>query len=270
MDPLRTKIIGVLNVTPDSFSDGGKFFNSESAVGHAARLIADGAAVIDVGGESSAPGATAISQEEEWNRLSGVLPQVVNMAHSSGVEVSVDTRNARTAAGALALGVDYVNDVGGLMDPEMLSTVAHSSAKIIIMHNFGIPVSIARPKLDMPEQLVEEIVEWFHAKVSALVSAGVDKQRIILDPGIGIGFGKSHKCSWHIIKNVSRFKVLGFPICIGHSRKSMFSAISAEPESRDFPTAVVSAFLLNQGVEFIRVHNVSLCKTALTVAGMLM
>ena len=260
--------MGVLNITPDSFSDGGKFFNSENAVSHAARLIADGAAVIDVGGESSAPGATSISQEEEWERLREALPKIVDIAHSSGAEVSVDTRNARTAAEALTFGVDYVNDVGGLMDPEMLPVVARSKAKIIIMHNFGIPVSVVKPKLGAPEQLMEEIIEWFHAKVDALVSAGVDKQRIILDPGIG--FGKSQEYSWHIIKNVSQFKVLGLPICIGHSRKSMFSAISTEPESRDFPTAVVSAFLLSQGVEFIRVHNVSLSMVALKVASTLL
>ena len=268
MGSLCTKVVGVLNITPNSFSDGGKFFNSESAVSHAARLIADGAAVIDVGGESSAPGATSISQEEEWERIRDALPKIVDMAHSSGVEVSVDTRNARTAARALTFGVDYINDVGGLMDAEMLPVVARSRAKVVIMHNFGIPVSVVRPKLGTPEQLMEEIIEWFHAKVDALVSAGVDRQRIVLDPGVG--FGKSREHSWHIVRNVSQFKVFGLPICIGHSRKSMFSAISAEPESRDFPTAVVSAFLLSQEVEFIRVHNVSLSMVALKVASMLL
>ncbi|MCU7611908.1 dihydropteroate synthase [Anaplasma capra] len=264
----RTKIIGILNVTPDSFSDGGRFFSKDTAIEHVAKLIADGAAIIDVGGESSAPGAAPVPQEEEWRRLQEVLPKVVEMAHSSDVKVSIDTRNAQTSARALDLGVDYINDVGGLMDPEMLSVAARSNAGIIIMHNFGIPVSSVKQKLGTPEQLVEEVIEWLRVRADALVSAGVDKQRIIIDPGIG--FGKSYEYSWHIIKNISQFRKLGLPICVGHSRKSMFSVISVEPESRDFPTAVVSAFLLGQEVDFIRVHDVFLSRIALEVASMLL
>ncbi|MGN7661535.1 MAG: dihydropteroate synthase [Anaplasma sp.] len=266
----RTKIMGVLNVTPDSFSDGGKFFRVDDALRHAEELVTEGADVIDVGAESSAPGAAAISQKEELDRLRGILPEVIDIAHSSDVEVSLDTRNARTAAWAIGLGVDYINDVGGLMDSDMAPTLAKSDeAKIIVMHNFGIPVSHVRQEPDTPEQLMGEMIEWLGVRIDTLVSSGVDRQRIIIDPGLG--FGKAPKYSWHITRNISQFRVLGLPICIGHSRKSMLTAVmQAESQSRDLPTAIVSTFLLQQEIELIRVHNVPLNKLALDIAQMLL
>ncbi|MGN7678806.1 MAG: dihydropteroate synthase [Anaplasma sp.] len=270
MSYAHTRIMGILNFTPDSFSDGGQFFRVDDALRHTEELVANGADVIDVGAESSAPGASAISQEEELDRLKKVLPQVIDIAHSSKVEISVDTRNAQTAAWAIDLGVDYINDVGGLMDSDMAPTLAKSDeTKIIIMHNFGIPVSGIRQEPDAPEQLMEEMIRWLGVRIDTLVSSGVDRQRIIIDPGLG--FGKAPKYSWHITRNLSQLRVLGLPICVGHSRKSMLTTVAqAEPQSRDLPTAILSTFLLQQKIELIRVHNVPLNKLALDVAQMLL
>ncbi|MFV9838830.1 MAG: dihydropteroate synthase [Aaplasma endosymbiont of Hyalomma asiaticum] len=258
-----TKIVGVLNVTPDSFSDGGKFFNVDDALQHAKRLIADGADVVDVGGESTAPGSTGITQDEEWRRLEHVLPEIIYMSHGAGVKVSVNTRNAETAELAVRLGADYINDQGGLSDPNMPEVMAGSSAKIIVMHNLGIPASRDKTMSCSTEHVVDEIIEWLRNRVDTLVAKQMKRERIIVDPGIG--FGKKPEHSWHIIKNIVKFRELGLPVYVGHSRKSVFSSISADVSGRDIPTALVSAFLMLKNVDYLRIHDVALAKTAAEV-----
>ncbi|MEH0831642.1 dihydropteroate synthase [Anaplasma bovis] len=261
-DPLdhKTKIVGILNVTPNSFSDGGQFLEPEKALAHAYKLIEDGADVIDVGAESTAPDAVAISVEEEQRRLEEVLPQVIEAAHSAKVEVSIDTRNASTASIALRAGVDYVNDQGGLSDPNMVPVIRESHTKVVVMHSLGLPVSRSRYSACSPEDLMREIIEWLRARVDTLVSNGVHREDIIVDPGIG--FGKLPEHSWYIMRNIRMLSELGVKTYVGHSRKSPFSSLSIPLTDRDVPTAIVSAFLMQQGVDFIRVHNVEMTKLA--------
>ena len=262
---VSTKIMGIVNVTPDSFSDGGKCVNTDETLLHVKKLIEDGANIIDVGGESTAPGTTGITQDEEWNRLECILPQVISMSHSAGVEVSIDTRNAKTAALAARLGVDYINDQSGLLDPNMTEVVANSTVGIIIMHNLGIPASHSKTMACSKEEIMDEIVEWLAYRVKILVATKVARERVIVDPGIG--FGKRLEESWHIVRNIQELKRLGQPVCVGHSRKSMLSVVSKDVSERDFPTAIVSTFLMQQGVDIIRVHNVALTRTATEVMG---
>ena len=262
-----TRILGILNVTPDSFSDGGKFLHVKGALSHAKKLIAEGAHIVDVGAESTALGVSPVTHEEEWQRLENVLPEVIALAHGEGVEVSIDTRHAKTAEKALKHGVDIINDQGGLLDPEMVSVAVNCSAKIIIMHHFGIPVSKNAFPVCNSDKLVREIIDWLLARAKTLCENCVDERRIILDPGIG--FGKTPEHSWHIIKNIGVFTKLGFGICIGHSRKSMFSAVDVVLEDRDPATAIVASYLAQQGVKYIRVHNVALTKTATKIASYL-
>ncbi|MDB1135196.1 dihydropteroate synthase [Candidatus Anaplasma sp. TIGMIC] len=264
---MSTKIAGILNVTPNSFSDGGKFLESAAAIQHAEKLIRDGADIIDVGAESTAPDATSVECDEEWKRLENVLPEVVRLAHDSGVEVSIDTRNAKTAARALECGVDYINDQGGLLDIDMSAVAAQSTVPIIIMHNLGIPTSRAHTAEGPPEKLVDEMLEWFMRRVDILLSKGVQRERIILDPGLG--FGKRPEYSWYIVRNIHKFMNMGFKTYVGHSRKSMFSAIPVALEDRDAPTAMLSMFLVQKGVDFLRVHDVALTKTAQKIASLL-
>lgn len=261
------RILGILNVTPNSFSDGGKFLAVDAAVKHAHKLIESGADIIDVGAESTAPGVSSVSHEEEWKRLENVLPEVVAAAHPSGVKVSIDTRHSRTAARALQCGVDIINDQGGLLDPEMASVAANSTANIIIMHHFGIPVSKSMFPVCPPDKLMSEVTDWLLARAKTLQSHGVDHKRIILDPGIG--FGKTPDNSWYIVRNIGTLTSVGFAVCVGHSRKSMFSAVDIALEDRDPATAIVSSYLALHGVEYIRVHDVTLAKTAIKIASYL-
>ena len=261
-DPLdhKTKIVGILNVTPNSFSDGGQFLELEDALAHTYKLIEDGADVIDVGAESTAPDAIAISETEEQRRLAGVLSKVVEAAHSAKVEVSIDTRNASTASIALSAGVDYINDQGGLSDPNMVPVIRENNAKVIVMHSLGVPVSRSIYSTCSPEDLMHEIIEWLRQRVDILVSNGVPRENIIVDPGIG--FGKLPEHSWYIMKNIRMLSELEVKTYVGHSRKSPFSSLSIPLKDRDIPTAIVSAFLMQQGVDFIRVHNVEMTKLA--------
>lgn len=254
------KIVGVINVTPDSFSDGGKFFSANNALSHARRLINDGADVIDVGGESTAPGSTSITQDEEWRRLEHVLPEIICMSHDAGVEVSIDTRNAKTAEAAVRLGVDYINDQGGLSDPDMHEVMAQSNAKVIVMHNLGIPASRDKTMSCPVESVIDEIIEWFRPRIDTLVAKQIKRERIVVDPGIG--FGKKPEHSWYIIKNIAKLKELGLPVYVGHSRKSMFGTMCPDVSERDVPTALVSVFLMLQNVDYIRIHDVAITKTA--------
>lgn len=263
-----TTILGVLNVTPNSFSDGGKFLETQNALAHAEKLIDEGADVIDVGAESTAPGVSPVTHEEEWQRLKHILPEVVAMAHRAEIKVSIDTRHAKTAELAVANGVDIINDQGGLLDPIMVSVAAKNQhVKIIIMHHFGIPVSKNTFPVCTPDELMGQIVDGLLTRATTLRENGVDGNRIVLDPGIG--FGKTPEHSWHIIKNVGIFTNLGFDVCIGHSRKSMFSAVDVALADRDPATAIVASYLAQQGVEYIRVHNVPLTKTAIKISAYL-
>ena len=256
------KLMGILNVTPDSFSDGGDNNGDAGAAAMLARvqaLLNDGADIIDIGAESTRPGATVLSAEEEWQRLEGILPEAISRIHAAGKQVSVDTRHPETAARAIGLGVDTINDVSGCTNPQMLAVLADSSCDIIFMHSLTIP---ADKSITLPEDVdVIEALKAFAAERAAECEAlGIKKERLIFDPGIG--FGKTAKQSIDILKrapDLNRLGELGLKLLIGHSRKSFLAEFTDCPATeRDSLTLAVSQYLLQHSVDIIRVHNVAL------------
>lgn len=257
----RPLIFGVLNVTPDSFSDGGQFLEPEAAIAQAQRLIAEGADVIDVGGESTRPGAKRVSIEEEQRR---VLP-VIEALTGHGFTVSIDTVHAGTASKAVAAGATYINDVsGGTADPQMLSVAAQSGAGLVLMHWRGIP-DPGHSKSNYADVVIE-VRDELAALAEAAIAAGVARDRIILDPGLG--FDKTAEQGWELIANLDALAELGFPLLIGVSRKRMLAETlgkAASMADRDLATAVVSAEAARNGAWGVRVHNVAATANALAV-----
>ncbi|GAT76480.1 dihydropteroate synthase [Ehrlichia ruminantium] len=264
----KTQILGCFNFTPDSFSDGGQFFTVEKAIKQTEHLINSGADIIDVGAESGKPryiyqgDETLITQEEEWNRLKTILPQIVELAHSRNVKVSLDTRNAKTAEKGLALNVDFINDATGISDSNMIPVLLNSSAKIIISHNLGVPLILGQfiPKGVNP---ITEIKQWLKDKTTMLINAGINRDRLIVDPGIGCG--KNATQSLYIMKNIDKLKELKYPICLGHSRKSCLMQFDPEDKIRDNPTVIASSALFYKNIDFFRVHNAEIHSKAFKV-----
>jgi dihydropteroate synthase len=246
----RPGLVGILNVTPDSFSDGGAFLEPDRALAHARELLEAGADVIDVGAESTRPGATPIDPDEEWRRLERVLPELCRMRDQSGrFLISLDTRHASTLQRALPLGIDWINDVGGMRDAKMIELAAGSKARVVLMHSLTVPASpheILSPDCDPCAVLLE----WGERRASELQIAGIARDRIIFDPGVG--FGKSASQSRLILDDIERLHALGLPLLVGHSRKSFIGG-----DDRDATTLRFSAALAERGVQYLRVHDVS-------------
>lgn len=240
----KISLVGIINITPDSFSDGGINFDLKAALANIQRLIDDGADVIDIGAESTRPNATPISHEEEWTRLEPVLSQLTNIP----IPISIDTRHAQTAKKALALGINWINDVSGFSSPEMVSAVRDSDCKLVVMHSLTVPAdkNIILPLNSDP---VELIINWAKERFAELEKAGISHDRVIFDAGIG--FGKNPEQSMAIINGIARFKELSVPILIGHSRKSFLGN-----DASDEATIKLSQFLAENGVDYLRVHNV--------------
>lgn len=265
-----TLIMGVLNTTPDSFSDGGAFLAPEHAIRHAEELVAAGAQIIDVGGESTRPGAIPVLRAEE---LARVLPVIAAVA-DRGVAVSIDTIHAETASAAVAGGARYINDVsGGLNDPEMLAVAANASAehgaKFIIGHWRGIP-DPAHTRSDYAD-VVAEVRDALQQRAAAAQRAGVAREHIVLDPGLG--FDKTAAQCWEILRRLPELLALGFPVLIGASRKRMLADALAtvpgtgtDPLDRDLATSVVSALSAQAGVWGVRVHDVAGTAAALAIS----
>lgn len=251
------KLVGILNLTPDSFSDGGKFNDLENAVKQVEKLIKDGADIIDVGAESTRPDATPINAEEEWKRVEKILPEIIKISHENNIEVSFDSRNASNVEKALALGIDIINDVTGFEDEEMIKLAQKSAKKIILMHNLGVP---ARKDVIIDKNLdeINEIKNWAKSKIQTLQSAGIKKENIIFD--LGIGFGKDAQQSINILENINKFFDLNLKIYIGHSRKSFLDQINYDPtfgqDNKDNRTLFISKKLIDQKVDYLRVHDV--------------
>jgi len=251
-------LMGIVNVTPDSFSDGGKFFDPEVAVEQALQLVADGADLLDIGGESTRPYAEPLSADEELRR---VMPVIEALAAQVAVPLSIDTSKAAVARAALEAGAEIINDVTGLTaDPEMLALAAESGAGVCAMHMQGTPQTMQ----DDPRygNVVEEISEYLAARRNALVAAGIAPERICLDPGIG--FGKTHEHNLTLMANCWRFHELGCPLLVGHSRKGFLAKLIGDPE-RDRTSATVGSALslARQGVQVVRVHDVRPVREAL-------
>jgi dihydropteroate synthase len=247
----RTLVMGILNVTPDSFSDGGRFEDPIAAVEHGSRLIDDGADIVDVGGESTRPGSEPVSAEEELRRVRPVIQGLVERhpAHP----ISIDTRKAAVAASALEAGATIVNDVSGARDPAMFDTVREHDASMVLMHMQGDP----RTMQEAPSygDVVAEVKEYLRERVEAAEFAGVDPERIIVDPGIG--FGKDLEHNLELLRRIDALLDLGRPVMIGPSRKRFLGAILDLPEDeRVEGTAGAVAWAVARGVHAVRVHDV--------------
>lgn len=250
---------GVLNVTPDSFSDGGLWLSPDSAVAHAHSMIADGATVIDVGGESTRPGAARVDVAEELRRVVPVIRELAD----AGIVVSVDTMRAEVAAVAVRAGASYINDVsGGLADPRMAATAADSDATFVAMHWRGHSATMQdNPHYD---DVVADVCAEIAERLERLIEAGIPADRLWVDPGLG--FAKTADHNWALLRGIDQLIALGHPVLVGASRKRFLAEFSADPAGRDLPTAVISVLSVAAGARAVRVHNVADTVTALRVA----
>jgi len=257
----RTFVMGIVNVSPDSFYDGGRHFSTERAVEHGLLLAREGADLLDVGGESSRPGAEPVPREEEKAR---VLPVIEELAARCGVPVSVDTCKADVAEAALEAGAVMINDISGLrFDARMAGVAADAGAAVVVMHMQGEP----RTMQDSPEygNLMGEIVDEIGAMVEKAVEGGIERDRILVDPGIG--FGKKLGHNLHLLRHLSELRVLGRPIVVGPSRKAFIGAVSdLPPEERLEGTIAAVCHCVAAGAEMVRVHDVKAVRRAVQVA----
>lgn len=250
-----TELVAIVNVTPDSFSDGGESATPEAAIAHIRRAFAEGAAVVDVGAQSTRPGAAMLSAEEEWSRLAPLLSAAVAVAREYGGKLSVDTFRPPVAERALAAGADWINDVGGFENPEMVAAVRRSRCSLVVMHALGIPADPSAV-LDAGIDPVKTVFRDLQARVEHLEKAGIARERLILDPGIG--FGKTPMQSLELILRAGELRhPLDAPLLYGHSRKSFLTLFTAAPPpERDDLTLAFSAVLIAQNVRYLRVHHI--------------
>jgi dihydropteroate synthase len=255
----RTLVMGILNVTPDSFSDGGLYLDWRSAVERGRRMAAEGADIVDVGGESTRPGAAPVPVEDELKR---VVP-VVEALSGEGVAVSVDTRKAAVARAALDAGAEMVNDVSALGDPGMARVCADSGAAVILMHMRGTPETMQRDLVY--ENVTEEVFAYLAGRLEYALASGMGRDSTVIDPGIG--FGKSAEGNMELIANLAEFRALGRPVLLGPSRKSFIgSVLDAGADGRlEGTLAVVAAAILN-GAHMVRVHDVAEARRAASMA----
>lgn len=254
-------VMGIVNATPDSFSDGGRFLAADDAVAQAERLVAEGADLVDVGGESTRPGAPEVPADEELRR---VLPVIERLrGRGCAVPISIDTRRAEVARAALAAGADLVNDVSALADPGMAEAVAASGAACVLMHMRGTPADMAARAVyaDVVGEVAHELAE----ALGRAVRQGVPEGRILLDPGIG--FAKTAEQSLEVLASLQRLRRLGRPLVVGPSRKSFIGKVAGAEVGERLPgtLAAVAACVL-AGVEFVRVHDVGPARQAALVA----
>jgi len=249
----KTYIMGILNVTPDSFSDGGKFLNTDAAINQARMMIQQGADIIDIGGESTRPGAEEVSVTEELNRVLPVIRAI--REENRSVIISIDTRNSIVAKEAVIHGADIVNDISGFSwDLEMINVVAELHCPVVIMHSLSGPRTMQINPI-YPENVVDAIYKSLYEKTQKALLAGIQRENIIIDPGIG--FGKTLEHNIEIVQRINEFKSLGYPLLVGISRKSIIAKILELPlEEREEANIALNSYLASNGVNIIRVHNV--------------
>jgi len=257
----RTVVMGILNVTPDSFADGGKYLSKADAITQGRRLIAEGADIIDVGGESTRPGAERISEEEELARVIPVITELVK----DGAVVSVDTMRSEVAKAAITAGALYVNDVsGGLSDLKMAAVIAaNPKMQYIVMHWRG--HSKDMQKQAVYEDVVKEVKDELDERVTNLLTQGVLAEQIILDPGLG--FAKEAEHNWQILKNIERFQLLGYPLLVGASRKRFLGELinAKDTDNREAATIALTTELARLKVWGVRTHGVKAHQDAISV-----
>ena len=252
----RTLVMGILNVTDNSFSDGGENFNTAKAIDHGLRMHYAGADIVDVGGESTAPGTEEVSVAEEQRRILPVIEALIK----AGVYVSVDTRHTDTVRAALEYGEVLINDVSGLShEADMPALIAETGARYIVMHNRG--NSKTMDELTSYDDLVTDVVAETQQILDTFIAAGVKHEQLIVDPGLG--FSKAGEQNWQLLNNLAAFEALGYPVLIGASRKRFVGSMLAEqddepvePRQRDHATAAITAQVADQGVWAVRVHSV--------------
>jgi dihydropteroate synthase len=254
----RPLIMGIVNVTPDSFSDGGRLQNTQQAISHALMLAEQGADILDVGGESTRPGAVAVTEDEELHR---VLPVIEALA-ARGLAVSADTRKPRVMEAAIQAGAAMVNDVLALREPGALEVVAKSEAAVCLMHMQGEPQSMqAAPHY---EDVVAEVRAFLAQRMAACEAAGIGRSRLVVDPGFG--FGKTLAHNLILLKNLGQLAELGVPLLAGMSRKSMLGALTGRPvDQREYAGIAAHLAAVARGAAIVRVHDVAAMKDALSV-----
>lgn len=267
----RPLVMGVLNATPDSFSDGGQFSAEDDALNHARLLIAASANIIDVGGESTRPGAERIAIEEEQRRVISLIKRIAaEPAYiASGARISIDTMNSQTAKAAIEAGAKIINDVsGGLADPDMFSVAAETSAILVISHWRGF--SDRMDSLNEYQDIARDVASELSVQVEAAIAAGVKRENIVIDPGLG--FAKDMQQNWKLVARLDELEKLGLPILVGASRKRFIAGMLEPDEAgevsnsrRDLATAVLTALLLQRKLWGIRVHNVIATTDAIDV-----
>ena len=240
-------VMGILNLTPDSFADGGRHNSFEAGVARALEMIAEGVDIIDIGGESTRPGADRISAEEEQAR---VLPVIAELS-KNGVKISIDTMRADTAEKAVQLGASIINDVsGGLSDPAMFATVKKLGVPYILMHWRG--ESKQMNSRAVYSDVVSDVISELNSQIDAALDAGINKSQIIIDPGLG--FAKEAEHNWEILRNLKKFTSMGYPVLIGASRKRFLGGDN--PDEREVATIELTKTLVPQGIWGVRVHSV--------------
>jgi len=276
--PASPKVMGVLNITPDSFSDGGKFESVAAALDHARVLIIGGADIIDIGGESTRPGAQRITIDEELARVIPVIEALSAELLATGrndVQISIDTMNATTALAALAAGAKIINDVsGGLADEKMFSVAAATGATLVISHWRGFSTDM--DQLNQYKDVAREVSIELQGRIDAALAAGVTRSKIVIDPGLG--FAKDMEQNWKLVARLDELEKLGYPILVGASRKRFIAgALDSELDGdatisnsrRDLATAVLTALLMQRKMWGVRVHNVVATKDAIAVVSAL-
>jgi dihydropteroate synthase len=250
-------LMGIVNVTPDSFSDGGNFLDCGAALAQALRLVEEGADIVDIGGESTRPGAVPVAAGDELRR---VIPVVAQLAKQSPALISIDTTKAEVARAALDAGAHIVNDVSALtFDPTMPAVCAAAGAGVVCMHIRGTPQTMQ----DDPQyaDVVGEICNFLEERLTSLERQGIARERVVVDPGVG--FGKTAQHNVEILRNIARFRALGRPVCIGHSRKRFLKKLLGRPvDERLFATVGVSIAAALQGAAILRVHDVAATRDA--------
>jgi dihydropteroate synthase len=254
---MRTLVMGILNVTPDSFADGGRHFTTDAAISWANKMLEEGVDIIDIGGESTKPGAERVSEEEELARVMPVLEEVVKL----GVPVSIDTMRSGVAAKAIKAGVKYVNDVsGGLADEKMYGLIANN--RDVIMHWRSHSKTMAEHA--RYKDVIKEVREELEERINSAIEAGVDPEQLIIDPGIG--FAKTSEHNWELLKNLDRLALLGYPILVGASRKRFLGElVGGEPDQRESASIALTAALAKQGIWGVRTHSVKPHRDAIAI-----
>lgn len=258
LDLSRPQVMGVVNVTPDSFSDGGVYRQQDKAISHALKLIEEGANIIDIGGESTRPGARPVGVQEELDR---VLP-IVEALQGLSVPISIDTFKPDVMRAAIAAGVHMVNDINALQDEAAMNAVANSDVAICLMHKQGMPLTMQHsPNY---QDVVAEVANFLRARIEAAGMAGIAAARIVLDPGFGFGKTLAHNIS--LLRELNKFTQLGVPVLVGLSRKSMLGEIAGQDATQRLPASITAALIaVQRGASIVRVHDVRATVDALRI-----